>query len=418
MTSPTPSRTKPSPMMLAILISLTIGGLMSSDINLPGMNATAMSLGVPVSAVQASFGPYLIGLLVAQLLYGPLSDVHGRRRPILIGFSVYALASLACAFPADITVFTAARLLQALGAGAGLVVARAMIGDLYDRETAARVLGLIMPWLGASPAFAPFIGGYLTEWFSWRAPFLFTAALAALTVVAAFLRLPESRPHAARTSRLRETAGNYRKLIDNPGFWRYGVNLAMGYAVYTGYLVGSPAIFHRMGLSAAANGYCYILMSVAFISGNLVSRRLVKSTPIDELLTRAHLIFAGGALAFLVFSLQSPLNLWPMLILMAVVNVGNGFIFPLSVAGGVTGFPAFPGAASGLLGACQMGGGTVASLIVSISPKDSRSMSLFVAACAIAGVAAFLALRRPVHPRVVTGRSSRAAPADASGGHE
>jgi DHA1 family bicyclomycin/chloramphenicol resistance-like MFS transporter len=149
-----------------------------------------------------------------------------------------------------------------------------------------------------------------------------------------------------------------------------------------------------MGVSAVANGYCYILMSIAFISGNLVSRRLVKSTPIDELLMRAHFIFSGGALAFLLFSLYSPLNFWPMLILMAVINVGNGFIFPLSVAGGVTTFPAFPGVASGLLGACQMGGGGAASLIVSASPKDSRSMSLLVMACAIAGLAAFLALRR------------------------
>ncbi|GII28741.1 multidrug effflux MFS transporter [Planotetraspora mira] len=389
---------RPSPMMLAILISLSIGGLMSSDINLPGMSMTAASLGVPVSAVQASFGPYLVGLLVAQLFYGPLSDARGRRVPIIVGFSVYALASLACAFPANITVFTVARLLQALGAGAGLVVARAVIGDLYDRETAARVLGLIMPWMGSSPAFAPFIGGYLTEWFSWRAPFLFTAVLAAVTVVAVLFRLPESRPRTARTGHLRETIGNYRTLFGSVVFWRYGLNLTMGYAVYTGYLVGSPAIFHRLGVSPVANGYCYILMSIAFISGNLVSRRLVRSTPIDELLTRAHVIFSGGALAFLLFSLYSPLNFWPMIFMMAVVNVGNGFIFPLSVAGGVTTFPAFPGVASGLLGAFQMGGGGVASLIVSVSPKDSRSMSMLVTACAIAGLAAFLALRRSARP--------------------
>src|SRR4051794_23668992 len=87
--APSSAGRKPSPMMLAILISLSIGGLMSSDINLPGMSMTATSLGVPVSAVQASFGPYLIGLLVAQLFYGPLSDARGRRVSIIVGFSVY-----------------------------------------------------------------------------------------------------------------------------------------------------------------------------------------------------------------------------------------------------------------------------------------------------------------------------------------
>jgi DHA1 family bicyclomycin/chloramphenicol resistance-like MFS transporter len=383
-----------SRLMLAILISLSIGGLMSSDINLPGITRTADSLHATVAQVQASFGPYLLGLLVAQLVYGPLSDAYGRRRPILIGFSLYALASLACALPPNVTIFTVARLLQALGAGAGLVVARAIVGDLYDRRTAARVLGLIMPWMGASPAFAPLIGGYLTSWFSWRAPFVFTAALAALTVAAVVWRLPETRPPGTRTRHLRQTAGNYRRLLASAGFWSYGVNLAIGYAVYTGYLVGSPVIFQRMGVSAVANGYCYIVMSIAFISGNLVSRRLVRRLPLDGLLLRAHVLFSTAALVFLLVSLASPLNLWPMLIVMGVVNIGNGFLFPLSVAGGVTAFPAYAGAASGLLGACQMGGGSLATLVVSGIPSDSRSMSLFVLTAAVIGLVAFPLLRR------------------------
>jgi DHA1 family bicyclomycin/chloramphenicol resistance-like MFS transporter len=383
----------PSALTLAILISLSIGGLMSSDINLPGISRTAATLHVSTSAIQASFGPYLVGLLIAQLIYGPLSDAYGRRVPIMVGFSLYALASLACALPPNVTVFTIARLLQALGAGAGLVVARAVVADLYDRETAARVLALIMPWMGASPAFAPFIGGYLTVWFSWRAPFFLTAILAAVTVAGVFLRLPESRPPEARTRHLRTTAGNYRSLVASRGFWRYSVNLAVGYAVYTGYLVGSPVIFHRLGLGPAANGYCYILMAIAFVSGNLTARRLVGHIPIDTLLSRAHLVFLGGSLAFLLFSLHSPLNFWPMFLLMGVVNIGNGFFFPLSVAGGVTRFPAYAGAASGLLGACQMGGGSLASVVVSRIPSDSLGMSLFVVSCAALGIVAFTLLR-------------------------
>jgi MFS transporter, DHA1 family, multidrug resistance protein len=390
---------KPSALKLAVLVSLSIGGLMSSDINLPGVDLTAKSFHVATSAVQASFSPYLIGLLLAQLFYGPLSDAFGRRRPMLIGFGVYALASLGCALAPTLTVFTIARLLQAAGAGAGLVLARAVVGDLYDRETTARTIALIMPWMGASPAFAPLLGGYLTTLFSWRAPFTFTAALAALTVVGVVYCLPESLPVERRTRHLRETMLNYGRLLRSATFWRYGLNLAAGYAVYTGYLVGSPVIFRRMGIDTSANGYCYILMAIAFVAGNLTSRRLVKDRPIDRLLVWAHLIFSTGALLFLLVTLAHPLTFWPMLVLMGVVNIGNGFLFPLSVAGGITSFPAFVGAASGLLGACQMGGGSAASLIVSVIPSDSRSMSLFVVASAAIGLTGFTLLRRLARDR-------------------
>ncbi|KUM99876.1 transporter [Streptomyces yokosukanensis] len=384
---------KVPPLLLAVLISLSVGGLMSSDINLPGLHQTAHALGSSVSSVQATFSPYLVGLLVAQLLYGPWSDAVGRRRLVIGGFSLYAAASLACALSPNIAVFAAARLLQALGAGAGLVLARAIVGDLYGQQTAARVFTTIMPVVGASPAVSPLMGGYLTTYLSWRAPFFLTAAIALVTVLAVVLKVPESLPRQRRAPRLRTTVGNYRKLLLSPKFWGYGLNLGVGYAVYTGYLVASPVIFQRLGMSTEVNGYCYISIAAAYISGNLISRRLVTRHSIDRLLARGHLIFSSGALLLLAVGLTGPHTPWPLLILMTVVTIGNGFLFPMSVTGGVTSFPTMAGAASGLLGAVQMAGGSLSSLLVSRIPSDTRSFAILVAVFALIGITAFHSLR-------------------------
>ncbi|MFD8544280.1 multidrug effflux MFS transporter [Streptomyces sp. NPDC059649] len=396
---------KVPPLLLAVLISLSVGGLMSSDINLPGLAQTAHALGSSVSAVQATFSPYLIGLLVAQLLYGPWSDAIGRRRLVIGGFTLYAVASLGCALSPNIAVFAAARLLQALGAGAGLVLARAIVGDLYGQQTAARVFTTIMPVVGASPAISPLMGGYLTTYLSWRAPFFLTAVIALVTVLAVVLRVPESLPTERRARRLRTTVGNYRRLLLSGKFWGYGLNLGVGYAVYTGYLVASPVIFQRLGMSTEINGYCYISIAAAYITGNLVSRRLVKRHSIDRLLVRGHLIFSSGALVLLVVGLTDPQTPWPLLVLMTAVTIGNGFLFPMSVAGGVTSFPAMAGAASGLLGAVQMAGGSFSSLVVSKIPPDIRSFAILVAVLALTGLTAYHCLR------VRTARSATASDA-------
>ncbi|MGX1850110.1 multidrug effflux MFS transporter [Streptomyces sp. NPDC055299] len=384
---------KVPPLLLAVLISLSVGGLMSSDINLPGLAQTAHALGTSVSAVQATFSPYLVGLLVAQLLYGPWSDALGRRRLVIGGFSLYAVASLACALAPNIAVFAAARLLQALGAGAGLVLARAIVGDLYGQQTAARVFTTIMPVVGASPAISPLMGGYLTTLLSWRSPFFLTALIAVATVVTVVLKVPESLPQERRARRLRTTVGNYRHLLASAKFWGFGLNLGVGYAVYTGYLVASPVIFQRLGMSTEMNGYCYISVAAAYITGNLLSRRLVARHSIDHLLVRGHVIFSGGALVLLALGLTDPQTPWPLLVMMTAVTIGNGFLFPMSVAGGVTSFSAMAGAASGLLGAVQMAGGSLSSLVVSRIPPDVRSFSILVAVFAVAGLLAFHSLR-------------------------
>ena len=185
----TPHLTIPQGILLSTLVLLSASGLVASDINLPGMPLAAQALDAPITALQQTFSVYVIGLAVAQALYGALSDTYGRRHLVIGGMMIYALASIACALAPSVALFGLARVLQALGAGAGMVIGRAIIGDIFDAKRAARIFTTIMPIVGASPALAPLVGGYLTDAVSWHAPFLLTATLG----VAAVVLMPTAR---------------------------------------------------------------------------------------------------------------------------------------------------------------------------------------------------------------------------------
>src|SRR5882757_1002750 len=214
----TPARA-PYALLLAVLCSLNAGGLFASDINLPGVPATAHAFDTPVSSVQWTFSAFMIGIAFSQAVYGPLSDTYGRKRVIVSGQLVFIAASVLCAVAPTVAVFGAGRLLQAIGAGAGVVVGRAVITDLYAEKDAARMFTTVMPIVGISPSVAPLVGGFLTSYVSWRAPFAVTALLAAVTLAAVVTKVPESLPPERRSRKLGVTLRGYPKLLSKPLFW-------------------------------------------------------------------------------------------------------------------------------------------------------------------------------------------------------
>lgn len=390
-TAPQPSRA----LLISVLVSLSAGGLFASDINLPGIPTAAGAMHTSVASVQWTFSAFMIGIAISQMLYGPLSDAHGRKPVIVFGLGLFTLASLACAAAPDIAVFTAGRLLQALGAGAGMVVGRAVISDLYEEKQAMRVFTTIMPIVGVSPSVAPLLGGYLTQYVSWRAPFVITAVLGMATLTVMMTAIPESLPAQRRSSHLASTLRAYPRLAREPLFWAYAINLGVAYGAYFGYLAASPLIFQRMGLSTAAVSYCYITTSVSYILGNLWSRRLVLSHDVDHLLRRGHAFFSLGALLMLVLGLTGAARPWGLLVLvfMMPVTLGNGFLLPLSMSAGVTNFRSIAGSASGLLGALQLGMASLGIFLASQLPSgDLRALGGFLVAAAAFGAACFTVL--------------------------
>jgi DHA1 family bicyclomycin/chloramphenicol resistance-like MFS transporter len=384
----------PQGVLLVTLVLLSASGLVASDINLPGMPLAAHAFGTPISALQHTFSVYIVGLALAQALYGPLSDAYGRRRLVIGGMLLFAAASIGCAFAPNVAVFGIARVLQALGAGAGMVVGRAIVSDIFDAKKAAHTFTTIMPIVGASPALSPLVGGYITTYVSWRAPFLFTALLgiAAAALLAAYI--PETVPKSARHSNVARTFRSYPMLLAAPRFWSYALNLCVGYAAYLGYLAASPVILVNMGLSTKTISYCYMSLSVTYIFGNLTSRHFAKTYGIDRLIGVGFAILAAGAGCLIVASGLGGTNPVPMILAVSIVTLANGFIVPLSFAGGVTSFPDNAGAASGLMGAMHMIAGSLAIYLIAALPGTVAALAGFVTVVAVIGCVAFPVLLR------------------------
>lgn len=383
----------PQGVLLVTLVLLSASGLVASDINLPGMPLAAHAFGTPISSLQHTFSVYIIGLALAQALYGPLSDAYGRRRLVIAGMLLYAAASVGCSVAPNVTAFGLARVLQALGAGAGMVIGRAIVSDIFDTKKAAHTFTTIMPIVGASPALSPLIGGYITTYVSWRAPFLFTAALGIAAAILLARYIPETVPKGSRHSNVARTFLSYPMLLAKPRFWSYAINLCVGYAVYLGYLAASPVILVSMGLSTKAISYCYMSLSLTYIVGNLTSRHFAKTHGIDRLIGVGYAILAAGAVCLLAASFAGATPL-PMILAISVVTLANGFMLPLSFAGGVTSFPDNAGAASGLMGAMHMIAGSFAIYLIAALPGTVAALAAFVTIVAALGWIAFPVLLR------------------------
>ncbi|WP_406135613.1 multidrug effflux MFS transporter [Streptomyces sp. NBC_01089] len=388
----TASTRTPYALLLAVLCSLNAGGLFASDINLPGVPATAHAFNTPVASVQWTFSAFMIGIAVSQAIYGPISDAYGRKHVIVSGLGLFVVASLICAAAPTVEVFGAARLLQALGAGSGMVLGRAVISDLYDEKDAARMFATVMPIVGVSPSIAPLVGGYLTTYVSWRAPFVVTALIGLATLVVMVTSIPESLPPERRSKHLGATLRNYPKLLTRPLFWAYTLNLAVAYGGYFGYLAASPLVFEKMGLATETTSYCYITVSIAYVAGNLTSRTLLRKRPVNQLLWMGHGFFLLGALMMVGLGLSGVGGRWGLLVLvfMPVMTFGNGFLLPLSMSAGVTTFRATAGAASGLMGALQLLAASLGIFLSSRLPAgDLFALGWFVLGAASVGIAAF-----------------------------
>jgi DHA1 family bicyclomycin/chloramphenicol resistance-like MFS transporter len=398
-------RSTPGPLLLAVLTSLLASGLFASDVNLPAMQATADALGEHVSVVQVTFSVYLVGLAVAQLLSGSLADLLGRRRVLLGGLALFSAGSTLAMCAPDITLFAAGRLSQAAGAGACMVVGRVLVSDLFEGRVAARVFTTVMPIVGVSPGVAPVVGGWLADGLGWRAPLGLTVVIGLLTFVAVLLKVPETLPPGKREGGPRTVLRVYPKLLAQPVFWTYAINLSVAYIAYFGYLADGPVIFHRMGLGTIATGFCFISVSASYVAGNLVSRSLVRTKDVDRLLRLGFLPFCAGGLATLAIGLIGlDTTPWPLFATMAVMLFGNGFLLPLSTAAGLSKTTEHRGATSGLMGAVQLGAASLSILLVSGLPTGSlTAFGIVVAVVGVAGPVLFRLLLPAVLARTTAG---------------
>lgn len=350
--------------LILLLGALAALGPFSVDTYLPGFRAIASDLNTDIASVSLSLTSYFIGISFGQLVYGPLLDRYGRKKPLLIGLVIYLLATLGCALAPDISSLIGLRLLQALGGCVGMVASRAIIRDHFPVHEIARVFSTLILVMGVAPILAPTIGGYLTEWLGWRSIFYMLALFAVILIFLLFYFLRESRgPHPEVSLKPRDIAVNYWKVLKVPEFWAYGTAGSLAMAGLFTYIAGSPFVFlELLGLEERAYGWLFGLNAAGFIAGSQVNRFVLKKKNSDRV-TRLTAILALLAATGLLLTALYPawFNLYSFGLLLFAFMFFLGFINPNTTAMALAPFEHNAGVASALIGSLRMVGGAVAT---------------------------------------------------------
>jgi len=360
------SRTLPG--WLILMGVLTAIGPFSIDMYLPAFPAIADGLQVPRGDVERTLAAYLVGLAMAQVVYGPVADRYGRKLPMLTGLALYVAASLGCALSANIEMLTICRVLQALGGAAGVVIPRAVIRDHYETQDAARAMSLLMLIMGLAPILAPLVGGQLLAFMGWRSLFWLMAAGALAMLGATALIMKESlAPERMQPLNARSIAGNYAALVRHRGFMAHSLAGGLGQAGMFAYIISSPRLFIELyGVDPQHYGLLFGANAAGLIIGSQISARLLRRHTPLQLQRRALNALAAASLAALALTLAGQMSLPLLMACLVGYMFSQGFVNPNSAALALAEQGRRLGAASALLGTLQLSCGAVAGLVVSV----------------------------------------------------
>ncbi len=341
--------------LTVLLAALSAIGPLTTDMYLPSLPDIARLLGATTAEGQLTISAYLIGFAAGQIIYGPLSDRHGRK-PVLLGaVALYCVASLICALSTSIEMLIAARALQALGGCGGIVLARAVVRDLYSGPRAGRELSLIGSVMALAPLLAPLIGGILHTVFGWRSVFATLVLIGLSGVAVIWLLLPETlTTRAAEPVSFRSMLKSYRVVARNPAYLAYSGLATTSYAgLFAWISVASFVLQNIYGLGPFDFALAFSIGSIGYMTGATIAARLVVRLGIDRTIGIGSAATAAGGFAMVVSVALGLTSSMSLVIPMAVYLAGLGLVLPQSIAGAMTPFPERAGAASALLGFIQ-----------------------------------------------------------------
>ena len=352
--------------LTTLLAALSAIGPLTTDMYLPSLPDIARQLNASTAQAQFTISAYLIGFAVGQIFYGPVSDRHGRKPILIAAIALYCIASLACSLSTSIEMLIVARAFQALGGSGGIVLARAIVRDIYSGARAGRELSLIASVMALAPVLAPIAGGFLQTWFGWRAVFFTLVAAGVVGVVIVWAALPETlKLRATEPLSITSILRSYRLVARNPAYLAY---LGITAASYAGLFVWiSAAAFVLQDLyrlSPADFGIAFALGSVGYMVGSALAARVVVAFGLDGMLgIGAGTCAAGGIAMVLAVACGFPSSL-ALVFPMAVYLAGLGMVLPQGIAGALTPFPERAGAASSLFGFVQQSVAALCGAIV------------------------------------------------------
>ncbi|SEH00644.1 MFS transporter, DHA1 family, bicyclomycin/chloramphenicol resistance protein [Nonomuraea solani] len=356
-------------LLLVILGALSAIGPLSIDMYLPALPAITSEMLSAPAQVQLTLTACLIGVSVGQIIAGPVSDVRGRRIPLMVGVAGFMVASLLCAFAPSVTMLIVFRLLQGILGGAALVIVRAVVRDLYDGAAIARIFATLMLVSGLAPILAPIAGAQLLAFTSWRGVFVALSVAGLVLLLAVLAGVRETLPPEARESGgLKHTAGTFWQLLRNRSFMGFALTGGLAFAAMFGYISGSPFVLQEVyGATPQQYSLIFALNALALTVTAQLGGRLSGRVP-PVLLVRLGLFIALVGGVVLMTAALAGFGLWGIVSGLVVIMLGQGLVLPGTGALALGSQPAHvAGSASALTGVLQFALGAASAPLVGLA---------------------------------------------------
>lgn len=385
---------RPDTFALTALLAVLIGlGPMSTDMYLPSLPDIGRLLGASTAQVQMTLSAFLAGFAVGQIFYGPISDKYGRKPVLVAALLLYGIGTTVCAAATSIEMLTAARFLQALGAGGPIVVARAIVRDLYEGRRAARELAVMGTIMSVVPALAPIAGGLFHVTFGWRSTFFAALAFGLAALILVVFSLPETlkQRSAAPISPL-GILRTFGQIIVNRTFIANTAIFAAGYSGLFSFISASSFVLQGVyGLNPVAAGAAFASCVIGFVSGSLGGTRLVMRKGEAWTIRAGVSLLTLGGLSMAAALAIGHLGPAGILVPMAIYTCGFGLTMPQALAGAMKPFPDKAGAASSLAGFIQMASGATTGILVGHGLGNSAwPLAIAINATALIALGVFL----------------------------
>lgn len=378
---------------------LSAMGAFSIDMYLPGFPDIARDLHTTIAHITLSITSFFIGISVGQMIYGPLLDRFGRKKPLYIGLIVYLITSLACAYAPTANALIAIRFFQALGACAGLVASRALVRDIFPVDENAKIFSLLMLVLAISPIVAPTLGGYMTALFGWQSIFFVLTGLATVTLVLVYFRLPNGwQPDISLSLRPRPIINSFLEVVRVPQFYTYAFAGAIASSGLYAYIAGSPFVFMDLyQVSEKQYGWIFAFIAMGLILASQVNTLLLRRYTSEQIIKVTLFCQCLAGIALVLGTWFHLLGLFSTIFLIWIFLSTQGFAFPNSSALCLAPFSKNAGTASALMGALQLGIGAVSTALVSIFNNGTpMPMAAVMCICAVGSFVVLMIGRRVI----------------------
>ncbi|WP_300668937.1 multidrug effflux MFS transporter [Helicobacter sp. UBA3407] len=379
--------------LIVILAFMSSLAPLSTDMYLPALGEVQRSFATTPFYAQLSLAIFFIAFAFGQLIYGPLSDVYGRKKPLYIGIALFIVASFACISFDSVDSFIFWRFLQALGGCAGVVIARAIINDNFALKEAASAFALMMVVSSLAPMLAPVFGGFLLDFFSWKSIFATLFALGILLFVLIIFGIQEKESVQRVKPEFKVVLVSYFHILQDRRFRIYILSSSLVMATIFAYITGSSFIFREyFGLSEKTYGILFGVNALSFMIFANINARIVRKYSPYAVLPYAFVMMFGVALVLLVVGWLD-LGFLPFEILLFLMLGMNGFIVPNTTTLAMARFKQMSGSASAILGMVQfIFAGVISFVVGAVEANTPFPLALIIACCLLLACGIYFSL--------------------------